>query len=85
VVCWRGTVLSNRRPLEARSESDDPECDMSGGRYLPMRIKMPAASAKIPIMIVGMVMWNSRVIPARIRYIASRSIPRFLVMFMASF
>jgi hypothetical protein len=35
--------------------------------YLPMRIKMPAASAKIPIMMVGMVMWNSRVIPARIR------------------
>jgi hypothetical protein len=37
------------------------------GRYLPMRIKMPAASANIPIMIVGMVMWNSRVIPASIR------------------
>ena len=35
--------------------------------YLPMRIRMPAASARIPIMMVGMVMWNSRVIPTRIR------------------
>src|SRR5947207_5852641 len=45
-----------------REDQDQERC-----YYLPMRIKMPAASARIPIMIVGIVMWNSRVIPARIR------------------
>jgi hypothetical protein len=53
--------------LEGCSENDDPECDMSGGCYLPIRIKMPAASARIPIMITGMVMCKSRVIPTSIK------------------
>jgi hypothetical protein len=35
--------------------------------YLPMRIKMPATSAKIPIMIGPMPKWKSVVIPTRIR------------------
>jgi hypothetical protein len=50
-------------PLNGSREDQDQERSY----YLPMRIKMPAASARIPIMMVGMVMWKSRVIPARIR------------------
>jgi hypothetical protein len=60
-------ALYQRASIFACSESDDPECDLSGSCYLPIRIKMPAASARIPMIIVGMVTWKRRVIPARIR------------------
>jgi hypothetical protein len=53
--------------LQGCSLSDDPESGMSRGYYLPIRIKMPAASARIPITITGIVMCNNKVIPARIR------------------
>jgi hypothetical protein len=49
-------VAPNGRLFGGRTERPASAVLLAEGCYLPMRIKMPAANAKIPMMIVGIAM-----------------------------
>jgi hypothetical protein len=52
--------------------------------YRPIRIKTPAAIARMPSKIEGIATANAVIIPQRIRRIANNNMPMFLVKFMIS-